>query len=102
MLHRLSKQQADDSLLHTPGWTLDEGLIRRQYTFGDFADAIIFVNKVAELAEEEGHHPDILIEYNKVTLTLSTHDAGGLTAKDFHLAQRIGELRSTASNEDGK
>ena len=95
MRQRLSAQQAAESLTRIPAWTLDGDRIHRQFPFGDFADAIIFVNKVAELAEEEEHHPDILVEYNKVTLTLSTHDAGGLTAADFQLARRIDEIPSS-------
>jgi 4a-hydroxytetrahydrobiopterin dehydratase len=67
--------------------------IKKEFVFADFAAAMVFVNKVAELAEAEGHHPDILIEYNKVTLTLSTHDVGGLTEKDFALEKKIDAIK---------
>jgi 4a-hydroxytetrahydrobiopterin dehydratase len=63
--------------------------IRRTYRFSSFAAAIRFVDYVAQLAEDAGHHPDIDIRYDTVTLTLSTHSAGGLTEKDFALARQI-------------
>jgi len=65
------------------GWTLDGDAIRKQYTFKDFLAAIAFVNRLAPEAEKADHHPDILINYKRVTLTYSTHSDGGLTAKDF-------------------
>ena len=71
------------------GWNQVGHAIKRQYAFADFKDAMFFVNTVAGLAEKAGHHPDITINYNRVTLSLSTHDAGGLTRKDFDLAMRI-------------
>ncbi len=58
----------------------------------DFKDAMAFVNEVAQIAEARNHHPDITIQWNKITLTLSTHSAGGLTANDFDLARRINAL----------
>ena len=61
--------------------------MQRTFSFENFVDAMSFVNRVADLAEDFQHHPDILIRYNKVTLTLSTHDAGGLTDKDFAFAR---------------
>ena len=63
--------------------------LRRVYLFKDFGLAMKFVNKVAEAAEAENHHPDIVINYTKVTLTLATHSVGGLTEKDFSLARQI-------------
>ena len=70
-----------------PGWQKNGGLITRTFQFPDFATAMGFVNQVAGLAEAAGHHPDIDIRWNKVTLALTTHDAGGLTEKDFALAR---------------
>ena len=64
-------------------------MISREYTFKDFIGAINFVNTIAELAEEESHHPDITIRYNTVLLELSTHDVGGLSENDFILAAKI-------------
>src|SRR5438093_1322173 len=65
------------------GWTLQGDAIRKQYTFRDFLEAIQFVNCLAPKAEAADHHPDILINYKRVTLTYSTHSEGGLTPKDF-------------------
>jgi len=71
-----------------PEWSEAGGAIQRTYQFDDFAQAMEFVNKVADAAEAAQHHPDILVRYNKVTLTLTTHDAGGITDSDFSLALR--------------
>jgi 4a-hydroxytetrahydrobiopterin dehydratase len=73
------------------GWEYDpeRGAIRRTYQFPSFAAAIRFVGFVAQLAEDADHHPDIDVRYNRVTLTLSTHSAGGVTEKDFALARQI-------------
>ena len=71
------------------GWERAGAEIRRTYRFGDFREALAFVNRVGALAEAAGHHPDIDIRYNTVTLTLTTHDAGGLSVKDFDLARAI-------------
>jgi 4a-hydroxytetrahydrobiopterin dehydratase len=65
------------------GWTLDGAAIRKQYTFAGFPEAVSFVDRLAVEAEAVDHHPDILINYKRVTLVYSTHSAGGLTAKDF-------------------
>jgi 4a-hydroxytetrahydrobiopterin dehydratase len=75
-----------------PEWELEKKHIERTFEFDDFADAIDFVNAVAEVAEEEEHHPDIDIRYNKVRLVVSTHSKGGLTELDFGLAERIDTL----------
>jgi 4a-hydroxytetrahydrobiopterin dehydratase len=76
-------------LVRLKGWRLVGKAIQKQFTFANFKEAVFFVNTVAALAEKAGHHPDITVTYNRVTLTLSTHDAGGLTGKDFDLARRI-------------
>jgi 4a-hydroxytetrahydrobiopterin dehydratase len=73
-----------------PGWERRGKEIRRTWAFADFEAAIAFVNRVAGLAEAADHHPDIDVRYSKVTLALTTHDAGGLTARDFALAEAIG------------
>ncbi|MFW9806104.1 MAG: 4a-hydroxytetrahydrobiopterin dehydratase [Candidatus Thorarchaeota archaeon] len=78
-----------------PGWTKTRGeidKIEKTFKFKDFNKAMMFVNKVAEIAEEQGHHPDILIQWNKVTLTLWTHAIKGLHDNDFILAAKIDEL----------
>jgi 4a-hydroxytetrahydrobiopterin dehydratase len=89
-MSRLDEAGAIEALRRTPGWERTGAEIRRTYRFGDFREALAFVNRVGELAERAGHHPDIDIRYNTVTLALSTHDAGGLTDKDFELARAIG------------
>ena len=80
---KLSLMEAEQRIKSLSGWTLDGDSIRKQYTFKDFVEAINFVNCIAPKAETVDHHPDILINYKRVTLTYSTHDEGGLTAKDF-------------------
>ena len=77
-----------------PDWTRRGAVIRRTYEFTDFPLAMKFVNAVARAAERVQHHPDIDIRWNKVTLALTTHDAGGLTEKDFALARRCDALAS--------
>jgi 4a-hydroxytetrahydrobiopterin dehydratase len=69
-----------------PAWQVLDGQLVRTFTFQDFVGALRFVNRVADLAEAASHHPDIDIRYNRVRLALTTHDAGGLTGKDFELA----------------
>jgi 4a-hydroxytetrahydrobiopterin dehydratase len=73
------------------GWSRRGDVLTRTYTFRTFTQAMEFVNRVAGLAEEANHHPDIDIRYSKVTLTLSTHDAGGITSNDLALARAIDE-----------
>ena len=75
------------------GWTLDGDAIRRQFTLAVFPDAIAFVTRLAPDAEAADHHPDILINYKRVTLTYSTHSEGGLTHKDFDGARKANALR---------
>jgi 4a-hydroxytetrahydrobiopterin dehydratase len=75
-----------------PAWRIEAGELVRTFLFQDFLAAMRFVNQVADLAEEAGHHPDVDIRYNRVRLALVTHDAGGLTEKDFDLAARAQEL----------
>jgi 4a-hydroxytetrahydrobiopterin dehydratase len=88
----LTDDQITVELSETPGWTLAGSEISRTVERHDFKDAMIFVGGVAFLAEEANHHPDILVQWNKVTLTLSTHSAGGLTAADFSMARLISGL----------
>ena len=80
---KLSRADAEQKIKSLNGWTLDGDAIKKQFTFKDFLEAIAFVNRLAPEAEKADHHPDILINYKRVTLTYSTHDAGGLTDKDF-------------------
>jgi 4a-hydroxytetrahydrobiopterin dehydratase len=80
---KLAKSEIEPRLERLHGWSLDGDAIRKQYTFAGFPDAIAFVNRLAPEAEAADHHPDILINYKRVTLTYSTHSEGGLTEKDF-------------------
>ena len=86
---RLSEAEVATRLAALPSWTRQGEAIHRTFELATFAEAIAFVTRVAALAEAADHHPDILVQYRKVTLTLSTHDAGGLTSLDFDLAGGI-------------
>ncbi len=85
------KKESEKYLSQLSGWSLDEKAekISKEFKFKDFIGAVNFVNSIAEIAEEEGHHPDIHIFYNKVLLELSTHSIGGLSENDFILAAKI-------------
>ena len=78
----LSQTQIDEALKTLDGWTLEGNAIRKQFTFKGFSEAVAFVSRLVPDAERADHHPDITINYRRVTLSWSTHDEGGLTAKD--------------------
>lgn len=84
---RLTDEEIRTALAATPGWALANGQIERTYLFADFVRSMAFVEAIAAYAERVQHHPDILVRYNRVTLAVSTHDAGGISAKDFELAR---------------
>ena len=86
---RLKSERIQSQITALPGWEIEGESIRRTYKFPNFRSALAFVQFVGELAEAQDHHPDIDVRYSKVTLTLSTHSAGGLTEKDFRLAALI-------------
>lgn len=86
MADLLEEKAVTDALTRVPSWTREGREIRRTYMFPGFPEAVAFINRVAEAAERAHHHPDIDIRWNKVTLRLSTHSAGGLTSLDFDLA----------------
>jgi 4a-hydroxytetrahydrobiopterin dehydratase len=88
----LSEDEITSRMSHVPGWQRDGGSISLVVTRDDFQAAMLYVGAVAYLAQEANHHPDIAISWNKVTLTLSTHSAGGLTAGDFALAEQLSGL----------
>ena len=88
----LTSEQVQAELAAAPGWGLAGDQITRTVTRKDFGDALRYVNAVGYLAEKADHHPDIAVSWNKVTLTLSTHSAGGLTGTDFALAKAINQL----------
>ena len=91
-MKKLTTIEIKRSLARLPEWKKCAATITRTFQFKDFPGAIKFVRAVARLAEAAWHHPDIDIRWNKVTLTLTTHDAGGLTGKDFALAQKFDAL----------
>ena len=86
----LDETQIRERLAKLPGWERHGNEITRAFHFADFKEAMAFVTRVALVAEAANHHPDIDIRYAKVTLTLTTHDAAGLTARDFAVAESIG------------
>ena len=89
---KLSSDEIDRRLRQLTGWTLDGNAIRKQYTFAGFPEAVAFVNRLLPGAEAADHHPDITINYRRVTLSYSTHSEGGLTGKDFEgaaMADRV-------------
>jgi len=79
----LPRSEIEQRMKDLKGWTLEGDVIRKQYTFAGFPEAIAFVNRLVPEAEAADHHPDITINYKRVTLVYSTHSEGGLTAKDF-------------------
>jgi len=88
----LSPADARSHLGHLSGWQIENGELVKTFQFKNFVVALDFVNQVGKAAEDAGHHPDIDIRYNRVRLALVTHDAGGLTTKDFDLAAQAQKL----------
>jgi 4a-hydroxytetrahydrobiopterin dehydratase len=88
----LTEAEIGERMASLPGWTREGDAIRAVSKRGSFGAAMLYAGAVAYLAEAANHHPDLLIQWDTVTLTLSTHSAGGLTDKDFALAAQIGQL----------
>lgn len=88
----LLKREAHEYHKEVPEWKLHQKSIEREFKFKNFKESMAFVNKVAEIAEEEGHHPDTYIFYNRVRLQLSTHAIGGLSTNDFIVAAKVDRL----------
>lgn len=95
-MKRLSDNEIDFNLTTLKGWSLDEDRIVKSIVFKDFKEAIAAMVKIGEAAEELNHHPDWYNSYNKLNIKLGTHDVGGITIKDFELAQRIEEIINTS------
>lgn len=92
-MEHLSIKEIHDRLSELNGWEMsDHSSIYKEFEFSSFKEAMEFAQKVGEEAQRENHHPDILIRYSKVTLTLTTHDENGITYKDFKLAKIIEQL----------
>ena len=85
----LSMDEVKRKVHDLKGWELSDNVLQKKYSFKSFKGSMAFVNKVAELADSVDHHPDIIINYNRVILKLTTHSQGGITDKDFNLAQMI-------------
>ncbi|HUO59321.1 MAG TPA: 4a-hydroxytetrahydrobiopterin dehydratase [Candidatus Acidoferrales bacterium] len=92
MAGALSSDEVTKALANMPRWQFTGKAILCELTLKDFAAAMVLVNRVAEIAEQMNHHPDITIQYNRVGFQLWSHDAGGVTSRDLKLAQRIDEL----------
>lgn len=94
MAEKLERADLDEALAGLDGWSFDEKVeaIGRQFRFRDFSEAFGFMARVALIAETMGHHPDWSNTYNRVSIALSTHDAGGVTKKDVELAEKISRL----------
>jgi 4a-hydroxytetrahydrobiopterin dehydratase len=86
---KMTETEIRNLLVDEPAWTLESGKLVRDWKFKDFVEAMLFVNRIATLAEAAGHHPDIDIRYNQVRLGLVSHDAGGVTQRDAAMAKRI-------------
>jgi 4a-hydroxytetrahydrobiopterin dehydratase len=86
---KLSADQINEKLKALSGWEYKDNAISKMFKFKEYLHGIEFVQKVAEIAEASDHHPDITINYTRVTFSCSTHDAGGVTDKDFKLAENI-------------
>ena len=100
---KLTDAELEEFLSNTEGWTSQGDAIRKDFAFPGFRAAIAFVNRVAERADAARHHPDIEIHYDRVTISLSTHDAGGVTEKDISLASEIdGAAESDAAEPSGR
>lgn len=89
MVKRLPQHEIEGWIATHPGWRFREGAISKNYTFPSFRSAIVFVNRIATIADELDHHPDMSVKYDTVSLAISTHDVGGVTEKDLKLAERI-------------
>ena len=91
----LSTSEVDQALQKLPGWSRQGKAVERVFQFGNFLEAMEFVNKIAVAAEAANHHPDITISYNKVTLSLVAHDSGGVTQRDIRMAGKINDVASS-------
>lgn len=89
----MPEDEAKQHISELNNWTLEDNKIEKSFKFSDFVEAMKFVNSVADIAESEGHHPDIHISYNKVKIVLWTHAVGGLSINDFIVAAKIDKIK---------
>jgi 4a-hydroxytetrahydrobiopterin dehydratase len=92
--HKLTQAEITSHLAEVPGWAIVDGKLQKTFTFSSFVTAFGFMSSVALLAEAMGHHPEWSNVYNRVTIALTTHDVGGISALDFTLARKIAEIAS--------
>ena len=92
---KLNESEIAKNLETLPGWSVRKGSLVRLYEFKGFAEAVAFVDRIAQIAQRHNHHPDIDIRWNKVTLALVTHDEGGITGKDFLVAEECEQVYKT-------
>ena len=92
---KLDDDEVRRLLVEAPGWAAEGEKLRRTFLFDNFLVAMAFVNRMADLAEAEGHHPDFCVHYRRVDVTVWTHAIGGLSENDFILAAKIGDLRTS-------
>ena len=88
----MTLKEIQDYMIEIRDWSLESNSITKDFSFNNFRESLDFVNKVGETAEEHNHHPDILVSYNIVRLTLTTHSEKGLTKRDFELAKEIDKI----------
>ena len=91
-MEKLKQSEIQQRLTEVKGWKLDGNAIKKEWQFRDFDEAMQFINRVADLAREQDHHPELFNVYNKVSLRFSTHDAGGLTNRDFKMATAVDKI----------
>lgn len=95
-LEKLSTESIRGWVDSHKGWKRQANKLTKDFAFPSFRDSIVFVNRIASVADSHNHHPDIDIRYSTVTVTMTTHDAGGITQKDFDLAEQIDFATSRA------
>ena len=98
----LTQEEIKAKLKDLPGWQLDEKFLRKEFVFPTFTDAMVFVNEIAQLAEDMNHHPDINIHHNTVRLSTTTYDLMGVTDKDAELAKKAQEIEKSIFGDLGR
>jgi 4a-hydroxytetrahydrobiopterin dehydratase len=93
---KLSESEIREAIQELPGWVDQDGKLAKTFTHSSFPEAIVFVNAVAHIAELANHHPDIDVRYSNITLSLVTHDEGGITPRDVALARQVEAIRRKA------
>lgn len=88
----LNSEQIDTQLQELSGWTFKNNAIEKEWTFKDFKESLLFINKIGDIAEKHNHHPELFNVYSKVILRFNTHDEGGVTEKDIHIAKEINSI----------